>query len=41
LIDAMRFSWGGEEIEEANACRKRYIKTLPAMNEVETVADST
>jgi len=29
-LDAMRFSWGSEEIEEANACRKRYIKALQA-----------
>jgi len=27
-LDAMRFSWGSEEIEEANECRKRYIKAL-------------
>lgn len=29
-LDAIRFSWGSEEIEEVNECRKRYIKALQA-----------
>jgi len=29
-LDAIRFSWGCEETEETNACRKRYIKALQA-----------
>lgn len=29
-LDARRFSWGGEEIAEANDCRNQYIQALQA-----------
>jgi len=32
-LDAMRFSWGGHELAEANDCRKGYIQSLQAADQ--------